>query len=105
MKVLLLYRTYKLVVQGTGLHITARAFKILVNSVNQAQPALLYEDVEVSEGNPILRDLIFSPNYQYIYTMTEKQAIQQRQNVIRCIRVRSEVNICWVFPVELNERG
>lgn len=47
--------------------------QILVNSVNQAQPALLYEDVEVSEGNPILRDLVFSPNYQYIYTMTEKQ--------------------------------
>ncbi|XP_058844771.1 plexin-A1 isoform X1 [Acipenser ruthenus] len=61
--------------------------KILVNSVNQAQPALLYEDVEVSEGNPILRDLVFSPNYQYIYTMTEKQV--SRVPVESCEQYRS----------------
>nr|XP_006631156.1 PREDICTED: plexin-A1 [Lepisosteus oculatus] len=47
--------------------------KILVNSVNPAQPALLYENVVVSDGGPILRDLLFSPDYQHIYTMTEKQ--------------------------------
>ncbi|XP_039628662.1 plexin-A1-like isoform X1 [Polypterus senegalus] len=47
--------------------------KILVNSVNPAQPALMYENIVVSEGNPILRDLLFSPDFQYIYTMTEKQ--------------------------------
>ncbi|XP_058855453.1 plexin-A1-like isoform X1 [Acipenser ruthenus] len=61
--------------------------KILVNSVNQAQPALLYEDVEVSEGNPILRDLVFSLNYQYIYTMTEKQV--SRVPVESCEQYRS----------------
>ncbi|MGH0160896.1 UNVERIFIED_CONTAM: hypothetical protein FKN15_040339 [Acipenser sinensis] len=60
---------------------------ILVNSVNQAQPALLYEDVEVSEGNPILRDLVFSLNYQYIYTMTEKQV--SRVPVESCEQYRS----------------
>ncbi|KAK6474051.1 plexin-A1-like isoform X1 [Huso huso] len=61
--------------------------KILVNSVNLAQPALLYEDVEVSEGNPILRDLVFSLNYQYIYTMTEKQV--SRVPVESCEQYRS----------------
>ncbi|KAK1161494.1 plexin-A1-like isoform X1 [Acipenser oxyrinchus oxyrinchus] len=61
--------------------------KILVNSVNQAQPALLYEDVEVSEGNPILRDLVFSPDYQNIYTMTEKQV--SRVPVESCEQYRS----------------
>ncbi|XP_041130483.1 plexin-A1-like isoform X1 [Polyodon spathula] len=61
--------------------------KILVNSVNQAQPALLYEDVGVSEGNPILRDLVFSPDYQNIYTMTEKQV--SRVPVESCEQYRS----------------
>ncbi|XP_041080613.1 plexin-A1-like isoform X2 [Polyodon spathula] len=61
--------------------------KILVNSVNQAQPALLYENVEVSEGNPILRDLVFSPDYQNIYTMTEKQV--SRVPVESCEQYRS----------------
>lgn len=46
-------------------------FQILVNSVTQ--PALLYENVVVSEGKPILRDMLFSPDHQYIYTLTEKE--------------------------------
>uniref|UniRef100_A0AAY4ESB7 Plexin-A1 n=1 Tax=Denticeps clupeoides TaxID=299321 RepID=A0AAY4ESB7_9TELE len=50
-----------------------RMKKILVNSVSPSQPALLYENVAVSDGSPILRDLLFSPNLQYIYTLTEKQ--------------------------------
>ncbi|XP_010889788.1 plexin-A1 isoform X1 [Esox lucius] len=45
--------------------------KILVNSVNQ--PAVLYENVVVSEGSPILRDLLFSPDHQHIYALTDKQ--------------------------------
>uniref|UniRef100_A0A8B9GVC0 Plexin-A1 n=1 Tax=Astyanax mexicanus TaxID=7994 RepID=A0A8B9GVC0_ASTMX len=43
----------------------------MVNSVYQ--PAQLYENVAVSEGNPILRDMLFSPNYLYIYTLTENE--------------------------------
>lgn len=46
-------------------------FQILVNSITQ--PALLYENVAVSEGNPILRDMLFSPDHQYIYTLTDKE--------------------------------
>ncbi|XP_051962404.1 plexin-A1-like [Xyrauchen texanus] len=45
--------------------------KILVNSISQ--PALLYENVVVSEGNTILRDMLFSPDHQYIYTLTDKE--------------------------------
>lgn len=46
-------------------------FQILVNSITQ--PALLYENVVVSEGNPILRDMLFSPDHQYIYTLADKE--------------------------------
>lgn len=46
-------------------------FQILVNSVNQ--PAMLYENVAVSEGSPIHRDLLFSPDHQHIYALTDKQ--------------------------------
>uniref|UniRef100_A0A672N3R0 Plexin-A1 n=1 Tax=Sinocyclocheilus grahami TaxID=75366 RepID=A0A672N3R0_SINGR len=49
---------------------SGRMKKILVNSITQ--PALLYENVVVSEGNPILRDMLFSPDHQYIYTVTDK---------------------------------
>uniref|UniRef100_A0A8C2EA61 Plexin A1a n=1 Tax=Cyprinus carpio TaxID=7962 RepID=A0A8C2EA61_CYPCA len=50
---------------------SGRMKKILVNS--NTQPALLYENVVVSEGNPILRDMLFSPDHQYIYTLTDKE--------------------------------
>lgn len=46
-------------------------FQILVNSITQ--PAVLYENVVVSEGNPILRDMLFSPDHQYIYTLTDEE--------------------------------
>uniref|UniRef100_A0AAR2K846 Plexin-A1 n=1 Tax=Pygocentrus nattereri TaxID=42514 RepID=A0AAR2K846_PYGNA len=36
-------------------------------------PALLYENVAMSEGNSILRDMLFSPDHQYIYTLTDKE--------------------------------
>ncbi|KAM7410864.1 hypothetical protein PAMA_021025 [Pampus argenteus] len=45
--------------------------RILVNSVSQ--PALLYENVVVSDGSPLLRDLLFSPDHQYLYALTDKQ--------------------------------
>uniref|UniRef100_A0A8C6Q5F3 Plexin-A1 n=1 Tax=Nothobranchius furzeri TaxID=105023 RepID=A0A8C6Q5F3_NOTFU len=50
---------------------SGRIKKILVNSISQ--PALLYESVAVSDGNPILRDLLFSPDHQFLYTLTDKQ--------------------------------
>lgn len=37
------------------------------------QPALQYENVEVSDGSPILRDLLFSPDHQHLYALTDKQ--------------------------------
>ncbi|XP_041744615.1 plexin-A1 isoform X2 [Coregonus clupeaformis] len=51
-----------------------RVKKILVNSVSPTRPALLYENVVVSDGSsPILRDLLFSPDMQHIYTLSDKQ--------------------------------
>uniref|UniRef100_A0A4W3KHB7 Plexin-A1 n=1 Tax=Callorhinchus milii TaxID=7868 RepID=A0A4W3KHB7_CALMI len=48
--------------------------KILVNSVSlDSEGILLYENVSVADTSPILRDLVFSPDYQHIYAMTEKQ--------------------------------
>lgn len=38
-----------------------------------ARSALLYETVTVVEGSPILRDMVFSPDYQYIYLLSDKQ--------------------------------
>uniref|UniRef100_A0A672R080 Plexin A3-like n=1 Tax=Sinocyclocheilus grahami TaxID=75366 RepID=A0A672R080_SINGR len=35
--------------------------------------ALLYETVPVVEGSPILRDMVFDPDYQYIYLLSDKQ--------------------------------
>ncbi|KAJ8400679.1 hypothetical protein AAFF_G00394480 [Aldrovandia affinis] len=54
---------------------------ILVNSVSPSQPALLYENVVVSEGSPILRDLLFSPDQQHVYTLTDKQKRIEEQRV------------------------
>ncbi|KAF3696340.1 Plexin A3 Precursor [Channa argus] len=38
-----------------------------------AQNALLYETVTVVEGKPILRDMVFSPDHQYIYLLSDRQ--------------------------------
>lgn len=37
------------------------------------RPALAYESVVAQENSPILRDLVLSPDRQYLYAMTEKQ--------------------------------
>lgn len=37
------------------------------------QNALLYETVTVVEGKPILRDMVFSPDHQYIYLLSDRQ--------------------------------
>uniref|UniRef100_A0A668TTT3 Plexin-A1 n=1 Tax=Oreochromis aureus TaxID=47969 RepID=A0A668TTT3_OREAU len=51
--------------------------KILVNSINASHPAVLYEKVTVSEGgSPLLRDMLFSPDQQYIYTLTDRQVVR-----------------------------
>lgn len=48
--------------------------QILVNSVSANRPAVLYEKVTVSEGgSPLLRDMLFSPDQQHIYMLTDKQ--------------------------------
>lgn len=48
--------------------------KIRVNGVPPpSENALLYETVTVVEGSPILRDMVFSPDYQYIYLLSDKQ--------------------------------
>ncbi|XP_040009757.1 plexin-A1-like isoform X1 [Xiphias gladius] len=62
------YRGHTVAFTGTR---SGRMKKILVNSITQ--PALLYENVMVSDGSPILRDLLFSPDHQYLYTLTDKQ--------------------------------
>lgn len=53
-------------------------FQILVNSI--IQPALLYENVVVSNGSPILRDMLFSPDHQYLYALTDKQVREASMN-------------------------
>ncbi|XP_069040201.1 plexin A3 [Lepisosteus oculatus] len=52
-----------------------------------AQNALLYETVPVVEGSPILRDMVFSPDYQYIYLLSNKQVT--RVPVESCGQYRS----------------
>ncbi|KAM9855098.1 plexin-A1 [Aulostomus maculatus] len=62
------YRGHTVAFTGTR---SGRMKKILVNSITQ--PALLYENVVVSDGTPILRDLLFNPDHQYLYALTDKQ--------------------------------
>ncbi|GAB1302898.1 Plexin-A4 [Apodemus speciosus] len=44
--------------------------------VDGSQDAQLYETVSVVQGSPILRDLLFSPDHQHIYLLSEKQVSQ-----------------------------
>uniref|UniRef100_A0A8C7IL90 Plexin-A1 n=1 Tax=Oncorhynchus kisutch TaxID=8019 RepID=A0A8C7IL90_ONCKI len=45
--------------------------------VSPTHPALLYENLVVSDGfSPILRDLLFSPDLQHIYILSDKQVRQ-----------------------------
>ncbi|KAG9332706.1 hypothetical protein JZ751_014805 [Albula glossodonta] len=46
-----------------------------------SQNALLYETILVVEGSPILRDMVFSPDYQYIYLLSDKQLSVKVRNV------------------------
>ncbi|KAL8212582.1 UNVERIFIED_CONTAM: Plexin-A1 [Gekko kuhli] len=50
------------------------AEEILVDPANPiGRSALQYENVVAHEGSSILRDLVLSPDLQYLYAMTEKQ--------------------------------
>uniref|UniRef100_G1SK61 Plexin-A1 n=1 Tax=Oryctolagus cuniculus TaxID=9986 RepID=G1SK61_RABIT len=61
---------------------------ILVDLSNPGgRPALAYESVVAQEGSPILRDLVLSPNRQYLYAMTEKQVT--RVPVESCVQYTS----------------
>ncbi|XP_051752850.1 plexin-A1b isoform X2 [Ctenopharyngodon idella] len=64
------YRSNTVVFAGTR---NGRMKKILINSVSPSRPALVYENVPVSEGSPVLRDMLFSPDLQFIYTLTDKK--------------------------------
>uniref|UniRef100_A0A674PF06 Plexin-A3 n=1 Tax=Takifugu rubripes TaxID=31033 RepID=A0A674PF06_TAKRU len=48
--------------------------KIRVDGIpSPSQNALLYETVTVVDGKPILRDMVFSPDHQYIYLLSDRQ--------------------------------
>lgn len=65
--------------------------QILVDLANPGgRPALAYESVMAQEGSPILRDLVLSPDRQYLYAMTEKQVGAALPDVCG-----------WAFPGEL----
>uniref|UniRef100_A0AAR2LBR8 Sema domain-containing protein n=1 Tax=Pygocentrus nattereri TaxID=42514 RepID=A0AAR2LBR8_PYGNA len=79
------YGDHSVVFVGTR---TGHLKKIRVDGIPPpAQNALLYETVTVAEGNPILRDMVFSPDYQYIYLLSDKQV--SRIPVESCSQYRS----------------
>lgn len=57
-------------------------FQIRVDGIPPpTQNALLYETVPVVEGKPILRDMVFSPDHQHIYLLSDRQVNPLDQNV------------------------
>ncbi|CAM4718535.1 unnamed protein product [Leuciscus chuanchicus] len=65
------YGDYSVVFVGTR---SGHLKKIRVDGIPPpTENALLYETVTVVEGSPILRDMVFSPDYQFIYLLSEKQ--------------------------------
>lgn len=53
--------------------------------VDGSQDAHLYETVPVVDGSPILRDLLFSPDHQHIYLLSEKQVGPRRVVAGGCV--------------------
>ncbi|XP_035377715.1 plexin A3 isoform X2 [Electrophorus electricus] len=79
------YGDHSVVFVGTR---TGHLKKIRVDGIPPpSQNALLYENVTVVEGNPILRDMVFSPDYQYIYLLSDKQV--SRLPVESCSQYRT----------------
>ncbi|XP_072482928.1 plexin-A3 [Notamacropus eugenii] len=64
------YRQHSVVFIGTR---NGNLKKVRVDGIHDAR---LYETVPVAEGRPILRDLLFSPDHQYIYLLSDKQVSQ-----------------------------
>uniref|UniRef100_A0A672QZM6 Plexin A3-like n=1 Tax=Sinocyclocheilus grahami TaxID=75366 RepID=A0A672QZM6_SINGR len=75
-----------------------------------SENALLYETVPVVEGSPILRDMVFDPDYQYIYLLSDKQVriilkVNDSDEVRRlilgkiyaCLLDRPLMQLCFVF--------
>lgn len=75
------------------------SLQILVNSVSSNPPAVLYEKVTVSEGgSPLLRDMLFSPDQQYIYTLTDRQVILMMEtHILRCTDIKSKHKQTSIF--------
>ncbi|XP_061908309.1 plexin-A1-like [Entelurus aequoreus] len=72
---------------------------VLVTS--SSQPALLYENVLVSDGSPVLKDLLFSPDHQHLYTLSDKQVSQserKHQSVAQQISEYDLVFLAILFP-------
>uniref|UniRef100_G3U6R3 Plexin-A3 n=1 Tax=Loxodonta africana TaxID=9785 RepID=G3U6R3_LOXAF len=65
--------------------------------VDGSQDAYLYETVPVVDGSPIFRDLLFSPDHQYIYLLSEKQVSQLP--VETCEQYSSR-HVCTCHPHE-----
>ncbi|KAK2841359.1 hypothetical protein Q7C36_012938 [Tachysurus vachellii] len=79
------YGDHTVVFVGTR---TGHLKKIRVDGVSPpSQNVLLYETVTVVEGSPILRDMVFSPDYQYTYLLSDKQVT--RLPVESCSQYRS----------------
>ncbi|XP_059505717.1 plexin-A1-like isoform X2 [Stegostoma tigrinum] len=65
------YRGHTVAFFGTR---SGKMKKILVDSISSGPSGpMLYENVAITEGSPILRDLVFSPDFQYIYAMSDKR--------------------------------
>nr|XP_033782070.1 plexin-A1 isoform X2 [Geotrypetes seraphini] len=68
------YRGHTVIFAGTR---SGRIKKILVDLVSPSGSLVVqYENLAIDEGSPILRDLVLSPDRQYLYAMTEKQVSQ-----------------------------
>ncbi|KAJ0001025.1 hypothetical protein NQD34_006045 [Periophthalmus magnuspinnatus] len=52
---------------------TGQLKRFRVDGVSHSQNALLYATVSVVQGEPILRDMAFSPDHRYIYVLSPKQ--------------------------------
>lgn len=67
-------------------------FQIRVDGVPPpTQNALLYETVTVVEGKPILRDMVFSPDHQYIYLLSDRQVHTHTHDNVVTINVDQKV--------------
>uniref|UniRef100_A0A671L341 Plexin-A1 n=1 Tax=Sinocyclocheilus anshuiensis TaxID=1608454 RepID=A0A671L341_9TELE len=75
------YRGNTVVFAGTR---NGRMKKVRV--ADPSRPALLYESVPVSEGSPVLRDTLFSPDLQFIYTLTDRQVSTRTSHTSHCSR-------------------